>query len=143
MNKISITFTLPTSAKPEQIWSYYTKLSLRQLWETDLEYFRFFGELKTGVQGIFKLQNVAEMPVTLSKIIINQEFTEEFNMPDIGVLSFSHQIVNLSQNQYALKTEIALRPEQKLDAKSSYAFLKQISDDIIDKAYALNHLVES
>ena len=116
---------------------------MRQLWETDLEYFRFFGELKTGVQGIFKLQNVAEMPVTLSKIIINQEFTEEFNMPDIGVLSFSHQIVNLSQNQYALKSEIALRPEQKLDAKSSYAFLKQISDDIIDKAYALNHLVES
>ncbi len=143
MNKISITFTLPTSAKPEQIWSYYTKLSLRQLWETDLEYFRFFGELKTGVQGIFKLQNVAEMPVTLSKIIINQEFTEEFNMPDIGVLSFSHQIVNLSQNQYALKSEISLIPEQKLDAKSSYAFLKQISDDIIDKAYALNHLVES
>lgn len=143
MNKISITFTLPTSAKPEQIWSYYTKLSLRQLWETDLEYFCFFGELKTGVQGIFKLQNVAEMPVTLSKIIINQEFTEEFNMPDIGVLSFSHQIVNLSQNQYALKSEISLIPEQKLDAKSSYAFLKQISDDIIDKAYALNHLVES
>lgn len=143
MNKISITFTLPTSAKPEQIWSYYTKLSLRQLWETDLEYFRFFGELKTGVQGIFKLQNVAEMPVTLSKIIINQEFTEEFNIPDIGVLSFSHQIVNLSQNQYALKSEISLIPEQKLDAKSSYAFLKQISDDIIDKAYALNHLVES
>lgn len=143
MNKISITFTLPTSAKPEQIWSYYTKLSLRQLWETDLEYFRFFGELKTGVQGIFKLQNVAEMPVTLSKIIINQEFTEEFNMPDIGVLSFSHQIVNLSQNQYALKSEISLIPEQKLDAKSSYAFLKQISDDIIDKAYALNHPVES
>ena len=143
MNKISITFTLPTSAKPEQIWSYYTKLSLRQLWETDLEYFRFFGELKTGVQGIFKLQNVAEMPVTLSKIIINQEFTEEFNMPDIGVLSFSHQIVNLSQNQYALKSEISLIPEQKLDSKSSYAFLKQISDDIIDKAYALNHLVES
>ena len=143
MNKISITFTLPTSAKPEQIWSYYTKLSLRQLWETDLEYFRFFGELKTGVQGIFKLQNVAEMPVTLSKIIINQEFTEEFNMPDIGVLSFSHQIVNLSQNQYALKSEISLIPEQKLDAKSSYSFLKQISDDIIDKAYALNHLVES
>lgn len=143
MNKISITFTLPTSAKPEQIWSYYTKLSLRQLWETDLEYFRFFGELKTGVQGIFKLQNVAEMPVTLSKIIINQEFTEEFNIPDIGVLSFSHQIVNLSQNQYALKSEISLIPEQKLDAKSSYALLKQISDDIIDKAYALNHLVES
>lgn len=143
MNKISITFTLPTSAKPEQIWSDYTKLSLRQLWETDLEYFRFFGELKTGVQGIFKLQNVAEMPVTLSKIIINQEFTEEFNMPDIGVLSFSHLIVNLSQNQYALKSEISLIPEQKLDAKSSYAFLKQISDDIIDKAYALNHLVES
>ncbi len=143
MNKISITFTLPTSAKPEQIWSYYTKLSLRQLWETDLEYFRFFGELKTGVQGIFKLQNVAEMPVTLSKIIINQEFTEEFNMPDIGVLSFSHQIVNLSQNQYALKSEISLIPEQKFDAKSSYTFLKQISDDIIDKAYALNHLVES
>lgn len=28
MNKILITFTLPTSAKPEQIWPYYTKLSL-------------------------------------------------------------------------------------------------------------------
>ena len=46
MNKISITFTLPTSAKPEQIWSYYTKLSLRQLWETDLEYFVSLVNLK-------------------------------------------------------------------------------------------------
>ncbi|WP_367578672.1 hypothetical protein [Snodgrassella alvi] len=143
MDKIAITFTLPTTATPEKIWPYYTEISLRQQWETDLEEFRLTGELKTGVQGMFKIQHMPAMPVTLSKVITNQEFTEEFNMPDIGLLYFSHQIVQLSKDQYALKAEIALIPDEKLDNAATLDFLKQISDDIMDKAYALKHLVEN
>lgn len=142
MNTISISFILPTKAKPTQIWQYYTDLNLRKLWETDLEDFRIFGDLKTGAKGIFKLQNIPEMEVTLSKIIDEQEFTEQFDMPEIGLLFFSHQIMEISHNQYALKSEISLKPNPKMDTKASYDFIKQISDDIIDKAYKLNGLVE-
>ncbi|MWN05503.1 hypothetical protein [Gilliamella sp. Pas-s95] len=142
MNTISISFILPTKAKPTQIWQYYTDLNLRKLWETDLEDFRIFGDLKTGAKGIFKLQNIPEMEVTLSKIIDEQEFTEQFDMPEIGLLFFSHQIIEISHNQYALKSEISLKPDSKMNTKASYDFIKQISDDIIDKTYKLNGLVE-
>ena len=142
MNTISISFVLPTKAKPSKIWQYYTDLNLRKLWETDLEDFRIFGGLKTGTKGIFKLQNIPEMEVTLSKIIDEQEFTEQFDVPEIGLLFFSHQIVEISENQYALKSEISLKPDTKMDTKASYDFIKQISDDIIDKTYKLNGLVE-
>lgn len=142
MNTISISFVLPTKAKPSKIWQYYTDLNLRKLWETDLEDFRIFGDLKTGAKGIFKLQNIPEMEVTLSKIIDEQEFTEQFDMPEIGLLFFSHQIVEISENQYALKSEISLKPDPKMETKASYDFIKQISDDIIDKTYKLNGLVE-
>ncbi|NUF27206.1 hypothetical protein [Gilliamella sp. ESL0254] len=142
MNTISISFILPTKAKPTQIWQYYTDLNLRKLWETDLEDFRIFGDLKTGAKGIFKLQNIPEMEVTLSKIIDEQEFTEQFDMPEIGLLFFSHQIIEISHNQYALKSEISLKPDSKMHTKASYDFIKQISDDIIDKTYKLNGLVE-
>ncbi|MCX8602398.1 MULTISPECIES: hypothetical protein [unclassified Gilliamella] len=142
MNAISISFILPTQSNPAQIWQYFIELNLRKLWETDLEDFRIIGELKTGAKGIFKLQNMPEMEVTLSKVINEQEFTEQFDMPDIGLLFFSHQIIQIAENQYALKAEISLKPDPQLDTKASYDFIKQISDDIIDKTYKLNSLVE-
>ncbi|WP_294833391.1 hypothetical protein [uncultured Gilliamella sp.] len=142
MNAISISFILPTQSNPAQIWQYFIELNLRQLWETDLEDFRIIGELKTGAKGIFKLQNMPEMEMTLSKVINEQEFTEQFDMPDIGLLFFSHQIIQIAENQYALKAEISLKPDPQLDTKASYDFIKQISDDIIDKTYKLNSLVE-
>ena len=142
MNAISISFTLPTLSNPAQIWQYFIELNLRKLWETDLEDFRIIGKLKTGAKGIFKLQNMPEMEVTLSKVINEQEFTEQFDMPDIGLLFFSHQIIQIAENQYALKAEISLKPDPQLDTKASYDFIKQISDDIIDKTYKLNSLVE-
>lgn len=142
MTTISITFTVPTSANPEKVWQYYTNISLRKLWETDLEEFSLHGELKHGVKGLFKLQNMPAMEVTLSKVIVNQELTEEFNMTNIGKLYFSHQIITVAPNQYALKAEIALQPDKQMDDKSCYDFLKQISDDIIDKAYLLKSLIE-
>lgn len=142
MNTITTSFLLPTTAKPEHVWQYYVDLSLRKLWETDLEDFKLFGEMKTGAEGIFKLQNTPEMPVTLSKVIVNQEFTEQFMMPDMGVFYFSHQIVPIATNQYALKSEISLQPNQNVADSASYHFIKQLSDDIIDKTYALKNLVE-
>ena len=142
MNAISISFILPTQSNPAQIWQYFIELNLRKLWETDLEDFRIIGELKTGAKGIFKLQNMPKMEVTLSKVINEQEFTEQFDMPDIGLLFFSHQIIQIAENQYALKAEISLKPDPQLDTKASYDFIKQISDDIIDKTYKLNSLVE-
>ncbi|OCL25910.1 hypothetical protein [Gilliamella sp. wkB171] len=142
MNTITTSFLLPTTAKPEHVWQYYVDLSLRKLWETDLEDFKLFGEMKTGAEGIFKLQNTPEMPVTLSKVIVNQEFTEQFKMPDMGVFYFSHQIVSIATNQYALKSEISLKPNQNVADSASYHFIKQLSDDIIDKTYALKNLVE-
>lgn len=142
MNTITTSFLLPTTAKPEHVWQYYVDLSLRKLWETDLEDFKLFGEMKTGAEGIFKLQNTPEMPVTLSKVIVNQEFTEQFMMPDMGVFYFSHQIVPIATNQYALKSEISLKPNQNVADSASYHFIKQLSDDIIDKTYALKNLVE-
>lgn len=142
MNAISISFILPTQSNPAQIWQYFIELNLRKLWETDLEDFRIIGELKTGAKGIFKLQNMPKMEVTLSKVINEQEFTEQFDMPDIGLLFFSHQIIQIAENQYALKAEISLKPDPQLNTKASYDFIKQISDDIIDKTYKLNSLVE-
>ncbi|OCG22453.1 hypothetical protein A9G11_07135 [Gilliamella sp. wkB108] len=142
MLPISITFTLPTIASPDKIWQYYTHLSLRKLWETDLEAFTLQGEIATGVKGLFKLQNMPEMEVTLSKVIINEQFTEQFVMADIGKLYFSHQIIKISPTQYALKSEITLQPDEQMDDKSCYDFLKNISDDIIDKAYRLKSLIE-
>lgn len=142
MNAISISFILPTQSNPAQIWQYFIELNLRKLWETDLEDFRIIGELKTGAKGIFKLQNMPEMEVTLSKVINEQEFTEQFDMPGIGLLFFSHQIIQIAENQYELKAEISLKPDPQLDTKASYDFIKQISDDIIDKTYKLNSLVE-
>lgn len=142
MTIISITFTLPISANPEKVWQYYTNPSLRKLWETDLEEFSLQGELKTGVKGLFKLQNMPAMEVTLSKVTVNQEFTEEFNMANIGKLYFSHQIITVVPNQYALKAEIALQPDKQMNDKSCYDFLKNISDDIIDKTYRLKSLIE-
>ena len=63
-------------------------------------------------------------------------------MTDIGKLYFSHQIITVAPNQYALKAEIALQPDKQMDDKSCYDFIKQISDDIIDKAYLLKSLIE-
>ena len=142
MKKISISFELPTVSMPHKIWPYFTDFSLRKLWETDLEEFTITGEMKSGVNGLFKLENMPAMKVVLSTVLINRELTERFDIPDIGALFFSHQIIEYSDNNYAIKSVIELEPKVELSNKVCYDFLKNISNDIIDKAFLLKELVE-
>jgi len=82
------------------------------------------------------------MKVVLSTVLINRELTERFDIPDIGALFFSHQIIEYSDNKYAIKAVIELEPTVELSNKVCYDFLKNISNDIIDKAFLLKELVE-
>ncbi|ORF47101.1 hypothetical protein, partial [Gilliamella apicola] len=99
------------------------------------------GEIKSGVNGLFKLENMPAMKVILSTVLINKEFTERFDIPDIGILFF-YQIIEYSDNNYAIKAVIELEPKVELSNKVCYDFMKNISNDIIDKAFLLKDLVE-
>lgn len=142
MHTITLSFLLPTTAHPKKIWQYYTDFVLRKLWETDLEQFTLLGELKSGAKAIFKLQNMPAMDVILSTVIIDQEFTEQFMLENMGILSFSHQIEKISSEQWAIKALISLAPNVGVPEKECHLFLKEISSDIMDKAFALKTLVE-
>lgn len=142
MQTITLSFLLPTTAHPKTIWQYYTDFALRKLWETDLEQFTLLGELKSGAKAIFKLQNMPAMDVILSTVITEQEFTEQFMLENMGILSFSHQIEKISSEQWAIKALISLAPNAGVPEKECHLFLKEISGDIMDKAFALKTLVE-
>ncbi len=142
MDNFSISFKVITSATPQRIWQYYTDILLRKLWETDLEEFTLFGELKSGSKGIFKIKNSPAMEVELSTVIIEQELTEQFILPDIGTLYFSHQIELVSDQLCAIKSVIALKPNAELTDDACHNFLKDISSDIMDKAFTLKKLIE-
>ncbi|PIT48330.1 hypothetical protein [Snodgrassella alvi] len=142
MKKISICCAIPVTSQPKTIWKYYIDISLRKLWELDLEEFSIFGELKSGTKGTFKLQDAPKMEVILSTVIPEQEFTKQFNIPDMGILYFSHQIEVVSQTESIIKSVISLLPNENVNKEAYYSFLKHISDDILDKAFKLKELVE-
>lgn len=142
MKSFSISCAIPVNSLPETIWKYYIDVSLRKLWELDLEEFHIFGELISGIKGSFKLQNNPEMEVILSTVIPEQEFTEKFNIPDMGTVYFSHQIEVVSQTESIIKAVISLIPNKSVDEITCHEFLKHLSDDILDKAFKLKKLVE-
>lgn len=142
MKEYQISFSLPIEATPKIVWQYYTDISLRKLWELDLEEFHIQGILQNGAKGSFKLRNSPAMEVVLSSVINEQEFTEEFRVPHLGILYFSHQVEKVVEKQSIIKAIILLKSEDVIESKECYKFLKQVLDDIIDKAFRLKELIE-
>lgn len=143
MQNMTISFELIANVTAAKIWRYYTKLDRRKCWETDLEEFLIEGEMKSGATGTFKLENSPPMDVLLKTVTIEKELTEQFTIPEMGILIFSHQIETISASQSIIKAFISLEPNINMPDNVCYQFMKQVSDDIMTKAFKLKELVEN
>ncbi|MDR0218694.1 MAG: hypothetical protein LBI71_07405 [Enterobacteriaceae bacterium] len=140
---LTLVFSTPVNANPSHIWKHYIEFELRKKWETDLEFFQFEGEIKTGQYGRMILNGMTEIRFYLLKIEVNKEFTDQVNIPKIGVLTFCHQII-VDENNMAnfLKVTVSLDHEIHTPFIHIQNFFKQVTQDLVETVLRLKTVVE-
>ncbi|PHM30345.1 hypothetical protein [Xenorhabdus innexi] len=138
-----LSFSTPVNADPSHIWAHYVDFELRKKWEVDLESFQFEGEVKTGQYGRMVLNGMPEIRFYLSHIEINKEFTDQVSLPQIGTLTFSHQIIPDESNvEHQIKVTVSLNPDVNVPAIQAQNFFKQVTHDLVETVLRLKAVVE-
>lgn len=135
---MKLSFELFIKSTPEEIWKYYEDISLRKIWETDLEDYQLEGEFATGTKGKMKLANMPEMDFVLLSVIKNQEFVDCTPTP-FGDLVFSHEISPID-NGVTVKHSLEIRNTPI--SEESIQTLNKIFDDTTDAVYKIKQAVE-
>ncbi|PHM60121.1 VOC family protein [Xenorhabdus ishibashii] len=140
---LTLTFSTSVNAKPSHIWSHYVNFDLRKKWEVDLEYFEFEGEMKTGQYGRMVLSGMPEIRFYLAKIEVNKEFTDQVNLPQMGVLTFCHQILTGENNMAnGIQVSVSFEPKDQLSDAQAVSFFKQVTQDLVETLSRLKVVVE-
>ncbi|PHM24736.1 hypothetical protein [Xenorhabdus ehlersii] len=140
---LTLTFSTSVNAKPSHIWSHYVNFDLRKKWEVDLEYFEFEGEVKTGQYGRMVLSGMPEIRFYLANIEINKEFTDQVNLPQMGMLTFCHQILtDESHMANGIQVSVSFEPEKYLPDSQAVSFFKQVTQDLVETLSRLKAVVE-
>ncbi|OKP01116.1 VOC family protein [Xenorhabdus eapokensis] len=140
---LTLTFSTSVNAKPSHIWDHYIDFDLRKKWEVDLEYFEFEGEVKTGQYGRMVLSGMPEIRFYLAHIEINKEFTDQVNLPQMGMLTFCHQIlIDESNMTNGIQVRVSFEPEDQLSDAQAVSFFKQVTQDLVETLSRLKAVVE-
>ncbi|MDC9593262.1 VOC family protein [Xenorhabdus sp. IM139775] len=140
---LTLTFSTSINAKPSQIWAHYVDFDLRKKWEIDLECFEFEGEVKTGQYGRMVLRGMPEIRFYLAKIEVNKEFTDQVNLPQMGVLTFCHQILTDENNMAkGIQVSVSFEPEGNIPPAQAVSFFKQVTQDLVETLSRLKVVVE-
>ncbi|WP_323855385.1 VOC family protein [Xenorhabdus koppenhoeferi] len=138
-----LTFSTSVNAKPSQIWAHYVDFDLRKKWEIDLEYFKFEGEIRTGQYGRMTLSGMPEIRFYLANIEINKEFTDQVNVPQMGMLTFCHQILTDENNMAErIQVTVSFEPETNVPSIQAESFFKQLTQDLVATISRLKAVVE-
>ncbi|WP_235428283.1 MULTISPECIES: VOC family protein [Xenorhabdus] len=140
---LTLTFSTSVNANPSHIWSHYVDFDLRKKWEVDLEYFEFESEVKTGQYGKMVLSGMPEIRFYLANIEINKEFTDQVNLPQMGELTFCHQILTDESNRAnGIQVRVSFEPEKHLSDSQAVSFFKQVTQDLVETLSRLKAVVE-
>ncbi|PHM73452.1 VOC family protein [Xenorhabdus kozodoii] len=140
---LTLTFSTSVNAKPSQIWAHYVDFDLRKKWEIDLEYFEFEGEVKTGQYGKMVLSGRPEIRFYLANIEVNKEFTDQVNLPQMGVLTFCHKIFTDASNMAKrIQVSVSFEPEGHISDAQAVSFFKQVTQDLVETLSRLKIVVE-
>nr|WP_281244132.1 HTH domain-containing protein [Xenorhabdus japonica] len=139
-HKITFTYLdLKSNQSMRVIWPF----DLRKKWEIDLEYFEFEGEVKTGQYGRMVLSGMPEIRFYLANIEINKEFTDQVNLPQMGRLTFCHQILTDESNMAnCIKVSVSFEPEDNISNAQAVSFFKQVTQDLVETLSRLKDVIE-
>ncbi|PHM40258.1 glyoxalase [Xenorhabdus mauleonii] len=140
---LTLTFSTSLNAKPSRIWAHYVDFELRKKWELGLESFQFEGEIKTGQYGRMILNGMPEIRFYLVKVEVDKEFTDQVNLPHMGILTFCHQILT-DENHMANRVQVAVsfEPNAGIPDIQSERFFTQVTLDLVDNLSRLKAVVE-
>jgi len=124
---MELSFKVEVKSSKEKIWPYYLDIPKRKIWEKDLEYLTFDGEIKTGTTGKMKLENMPEMKFTLVKLVENESYCDLTSVPGIGNLYFGHDILCEDGKNYIRHT---VRLEKDSLADADLEFLIGVFSDV-------------
>ncbi|MGJ0630087.1 VOC family protein [Xenorhabdus bovienii] len=140
---LTLNFSTSVNAKPSHIWAHYVDFDLRKKWEVDLEYFQFEGEVKTGQYGRMILSGMPEIRFYLSNIEVNKEFTDQVNLPQMGILTFRHQIITDENNMACrIQVTVSFEPDANISAVQAESFFKQGTQDLVETVLRLKSVVD-
>ncbi len=141
---LTLTFSTSVNAQPSQIWEHYVDGNLRKKWEIDLEYIEFEGEVKTGQYGRMVLKGMPEIRFYLVNIEVNKTFTDQVTLPQMGVLTFCHQILTDESNMAnRIQVCVSLEPEKHIPHTQVVSFFTQITQDLVETLSRLKAVVEN
>jgi hypothetical protein len=130
---------IAVNAAKEKIWSYYANPVMRFVWEEDLENLVFDGEVKTGTTGRMKLKDMPEMQFTLTEVVEGASYCDRTDVPGMGSLFFSHQIL---QEKGQIYIQHSVRLEKELFTKEDLGFLSGVFNDVPSAVLKIKQEVE-
>ncbi|MBS9443901.1 hypothetical protein [Photorhabdus heterorhabditis] len=139
---LTSSFMLPVNASAEKIWPYYSDISLRNVWEDDLESITLEGDFITHNKGVMKLKDMPPMGFTLTSVEENKHFWDETIVPDLGSICFGHEILNIEEQLYIKHTVVFTKEKGEIE-KDDIEFFKQLISDTPDAVWAIKQAVEA
>lgn len=124
---MELRFKTEINAAKEELWSYYSDVKKRSLWEEDLERITFNGELKTGTTGTMKLKDMPEMNFTLVNIQPNASYWDRTDVPGMGSLYFGHEILEENDKIFV---EHTVRLAKENPSEEDLNFLSGVFSDV-------------
>ncbi|WP_195432955.1 hypothetical protein [Morganella morganii] len=137
---LKISFSTSINASPSRIWEHYINFELRKKWEVDLEKLSFDGEIKSGNYGNMVLTGLPPVRFFLSNIIVNENFTDVVEIPNIGTLVFSHKI-KMIKEQSIVSVSVSLECNEYNSDKEK--FFLGVTSDLAETTLRLKHVVEN
>jgi hypothetical protein len=136
---MELSFKVEVNARKELIWPYYADPKKRNIWEEDLEYINFNGEIETGTTGVMKLEGMPEMPFTLTNIVKNASYCDRTDVPGIGGLYFEHDILEADGKTYIKHT---VRLEKENPSEEDFNFICGVFSDVPSSVMKIKKEVE-
>jgi len=139
---LTSSFTLPVNATPEKIWPYYADMSLRSVWEKDLEAISLEGDFVTHTKGVMKLKGMPTLTFTLTHVEENRSFWDETIVAGLGTICFGHEII-YENNQTCIRQTVTFRNEKGEIEQKDIEFFKQLIEDTPDALFLIKRAVEN
>ncbi|MGM0123731.1 hypothetical protein IGI37_001105 [Enterococcus sp. AZ194] len=135
---MKLSFELFVESTAEKVWAYYEDITLRKLWETDLEEYYLAGDFVTGTKGTMKLTGMPAMDFELVSVIKNKEFIDCTPTP-FGDLVFGHELEKVANG---IKIKHSLEIKNTPVNEESIATLNKIFDDTTEAVFKIKQAVE-
>lgn len=133
---MKFSFEVEAELTPQQIWPYYAEVNNWYKWEDDLQQISLDGQFKTGTVGKMTLAGQPPMNFTLTSVKDNEHFTDETTIPDVGTISFHHELKDLG-TKTRIRHSIEFTPTDRKENVEDSRFLAGIFSDVPAAVFAL------